>query len=583
MKKYRGILVLTWFLLFALLTGCGGVAETDFVSDTDTETDTEAGIVTETEAEPIRETEAEAESESETERETETETEPETETELETEPEQPLVEPAVLWEENGAVLRLYNEASGARAVLYKAPDAGFLGDAYAVELSLDGETWYPLDVWTARVAVQIASSVYDLYTTNFVNFDVEGQAFLRVTPRADGAVKIRPEGWVRSAAAGDATVIRITEACQLSLEVGGDLYRNLQIFANPIEVVDKTDPDIIYLEAGLYTAENCDLITCSVSTDNGVEVYTPVLHVPAGKTLYLSGGAVVQAMIHFDTVEDASVRGRGVIDHYLWNRANNIRASEPKPSPAGIRVENSKNITVEGVIVRNSQAYSIYAGNTAGLTVDNFKCISAAQWSDGFDAMATSDVVIKNSFFRTNDDCIAIYGSRWNNKGDSRNYEIYDCILWADNAHAINMGNHGSNDASNSDIIENIYFHDIEILEVHSINWTGAFSVMCGGENILRNVTLERFNVEFTKSDLIRLRFTMDAEHYGFSLENFTFRDIYFIPREGQKAGVYLEGLNKWRSIKGVVFENVYVGNEKLTARSSAFHKNEYVTNFTFR
>jgi polygalacturonase len=339
---------------------------------------------------------------------------------------------------------------------------------------------------------------------------------------------------------------------------------------------------VIYLEAGVYTAENCELITYSEANQNGVTVYTPVLHVPSGKTLYLSGGAVVQAMVHFNGCENSSVRGRGVVDHYPWNRANNIRASEPKPYPAGIRVENSKNVLVEGVIVRNAQAYSIYAGNTVGLTVDNFKCISAAQWSDGFDSMATSDVVIKNSFFRTNDDCIAIYGSCWNNKGDSRNYEIYDCVLWADNAHAINMGNNGSNNPSDPDIIENIYFHDIEILEVHSINWTGAFSVMCGGENILRNVTVERFNVAFTKSDLIRLRFTMDGEHYGSSIENFVFRDIYFAPREGQRVGVYLQAHSKWRAISGIRFENVYIGNEKLTARSSLLHKSDYVSKLTF-
>ena len=227
--------------------------------------------------------------------------------------------------------------------------------------------------------------------------------------------------------------------------------------------------------------------------------------------------------------------------------------------------------------------YSIYAGNTNGLVVDNIKAISAAQWSDGFDSMATSNVVIKNCFFRTNDDCIAIYGSRWNNKGDSRNYEVYDCILWADNAHAINMGNHGSNLASDPDVIENIWFHDIEILEVHSINWTGAFSVMCGGENILRNVTVERVNAEFSQSDLIRLRFVRDSEHYGTVIENFTFRDIYFEPKGVQEVGVYLQGQSKARPVKGVTFENVWIGNQKITATSPMLHKNLYVSGLTFR
>ncbi len=576
MKRNIGIILTVWVLLLCLLVGCGeaaveGSLEAEGETVVETEPETEAEEKTETEVKP------------ETEVKTETETVIESESETETETEPPYEEPAEMFEENGAVLRLYDKASGSRAVLYKAPDDSFLGGAFRVELSLDGENWYPIDVWTARVAVQVFSNIYDLHTTYFVNFDVEGQALLRVTPRAGGAVEVRPTGRSKPKTSGDSTVITIYKACQLSFEVGGNIYENLQIFANPIETVDKNDPNVIYLESGLYTGENCDLITYSKSTSNGVTVYTPVLHVPSGKTLYLSGGAVVQAMVHFNDCENSSVQGRGVIDHYQWNRASNIRASEAKPYPAGVRVENSRNVLVEGVIVRNAQAYSIYAGNTVGLTVDNFKCISASQWSDGFDAMSTSDVVIRNSFFRNNDDCIAIYGSRWSNKGDSRNYEIYDCVLWADNAHAINMGNHGGNNPSDPDVIENIYFHDIEILEVHSINWTGAFSVMCGGTCVLRNVTLERFNVEFTQSDLIRIRYVEDGGYYGTSIENFTFRDIYFTPKAGQVVRIYLTGLDRKHTIKGVTFENVYIGDEKVTAKSSLLDKNEYVSKLTFK
>ena len=196
--------------------------------------------------------------------------------------------------------------------------------------------------------------------------------------------------------------------------------------------------------------------------------------------------------------------------------------------------------------------------------------------------MATEDAVVRNCFFRTNDDCIAVYASRWNNKGGSRNIEIYDCVFWADNAHAINIGNHGNGNPSDPDVIENIYFHDIEILEVHSVNWTGAFSVMCGGENILRNITAERFNVAFSQSDLIRLRFTKDADHYGTTIENFTFRDIFFHPRQGQKVGIYLRGYSRTRTIKNIHFDNVWIGDEKITANSRLLHEDLHVSGLTF-
>lgn len=491
--------------------------------------------------------------------------------------------PPVSVEEGGAVLKIFDAASGSKAITYSAPDDSFLGDSYAVDLSIDQENWYPIDVWSARVAVQTSSNVYDIYTTYFVNFDFSGKVYLRITPKNSGSVELRPAGNATVCSqSNNTTVISIEEACQVSFEVDGDIYGNLQIFANPIEEIDKTDENIIYLSSGLYTAENCDMIEIFAMSVGNEKIDTPVLAVPSGKTLYLSGGAVVQAMITIENCNNSAIKGRGIIDQLLWNRENNIRSSESKPVPKGINIANSKNVTVEGVIVRDSLAYSIYAGNTTGITVDNFKAIAAAQWSDGFDAMSCSDVEIYNSFFRNNDDCIAVYGSRWSNKGDSRNYEIYNCILWADNAHAINIGNHGSNDATAPDTIENIYFHDIDILEVHSINYTGAFRIACGGENIIRDITLENFNVQFSRSDLIRLHIISDSGYFGATVEDITFKNIKFTPNEGQNVGIYLQGLNTERMIKNITFENVFIGDEEISASSSLLYTNSYVSGLNF-
>lgn len=572
MKNRILVAIAVCLLLVLALAACGDAVETG----TETESETETERLTDTESQ------TETETDTETETETETKSETETETEVETEPEPP----AVVEEEGGAVLKLYNKENGARAILYKAPDDSFLGDAYFAELSVDGETWYPLDVWTARVALQTTHDVYDLYTTYFVNFDFEGEVLLRVTPADRGDVKVRPIGKTTVAEQTEkATTLHIEKPCQFSFEVGGNIYENLQIFANPVEEIDRTDPDVIYLEAGLYTAENCEWIKNVKETVDGVVVYKPKLFVPSGKTLYISGGAVVQAQIVFSGCNDSSAMGRGVIDLLPWNRANNIRASEAKASPIGFRVENSENVLIEGVIVRDSVGYSIHGGSSEGITVDNFKAIAATQWSDGIDTMACSDVIIRNSFLRTNDDCIAIYGSRWAHKGDSRNYEIYNCVFWADNAHAINIGNHGSGDPSDPDIIENIYFHDIDVLEVHSINTTGAFRVACGGENIVRNITLERINMEGTRSALLRLHFVNDANSggtWGGTISNTTFRDIFFDPREGQTVKAYLQGHDENRSVRNVYFDNVWVGDEKIDADSPLLEQNSYVYDVTF-
>ncbi|WP_211253740.1 hypothetical protein [Flavobacterium daejeonense] len=51
--------------------------------------------------------------------------------------------------------------------------------------------------------------------------------------------------------------------------------------------------------------------------------------------------------------------------------------------------------------------------------------------------MSCSDVEIDNVFMRNSDDCITIYGHRWDFYGDARNYFIHNAVLWADVAYLI--------------------------------------------------------------------------------------------------------------------------------------------------
>lgn len=74
--------------------------------------------------------------------------------------------------------------------------------------------------------------------------------------------------------------------------------------------------------------------------------------------------------------------------------------------------------------------------------------------------MSCRDVLIEECFLRTSDDCIAIYGSRWDNRGDSRNITVRKTSVWADVAHPLMIGTHGDHE-KDGDLIENILFEDI--------------------------------------------------------------------------------------------------------------------------
>lgn len=127
--------------------------------------------------------------------------------------------------------------------------------------------------------------------------------------------------------------------------------------------------------------------------------------------------------------------------------------------------------------------YSIFIGQSEQIVIDNFKSFSTRGWSDGIDIMSSSEVRIQDVFMRNSDDCIAIYGSRWDFYGDTRNISVRDSILWADVAHPLMIGTHGDHER-NGDTIESIVFANIDILNHHEPqeNYWGHWRLMPGIE-----------------------------------------------------------------------------------------------------
>lgn len=121
---------------------------------------------------------------------------------------------------------------------------------------------------------------------------------------------------ITPAISGNTMTFSLSGPMKLSVEVNGNINRNLMIFANPLEVnpPSPTDPDVIYLGPGLYQQD-----------------YT----VPSGKTLYIAGG---QGGINMDNATNAKLIGRGVLD---------------RPDKIGISAHFTNQITIDGIIVNN--------------------------------------------------------------------------------------------------------------------------------------------------------------------------------------------------------------------------------------
>ena len=466
---------------------------------------------------------------------------------------------------------------GSTAVAYACPDRSMVSTLYfSVYMSLDQINWVPIEVYLADTRTQIVSTpeTYEDHTTYYTMFDFEGEAYLKVkynNPTKNFSTKIRPVNNAESVEINPTAkteIIKFTKTCQLSYEVNGDIYYNLHIFANPLENYNLTG-EVIYLAPGIYTADNCDYIK-NVNKSDGSKA--PTLVLKTNQTLYIAGGAVVKAGIQTTNARNVKIMGRGIVDMRTLNCGSH---------PA-VNVSFCNSVLIDGLMFCDPAYYTVFAGQSSDLRISNIKSISYTIWSDGVGTMACNNVKVSNSFFRTNDDGLAIYASTSDYYGDAYNHEYFKCVLWADNAHAINIGNLGSGDRYNRDYIYNIKFRDLDILEVHSMESSGAIHFACGSENIIKDFLFEDIRVDdFTRSDLLKIHFIEnEVNGVGYSISNIKFKNIYYT--DVDPKGIIIKGYSAERTVKDIYFENLYVNGRKATKNTLNLITNEFASNIVF-
>lgn len=423
-------------------------------------------------------------------------------------------------------------------------------DDYTVRVRIPGGEWKDLFEYKVQVdmdAVQNAS---------MVQFDM-GETVEVMVKKNNGTIRevdIRPlNNNIRYRQTKNAILFKLDKPQYLSVEFNGDRLHNLHLFANPLETE-------IYKEAV-----------------NGVMYFGPGVHrpldlpnnqirIPANTTVYLAPGAVLKAKLLVDGVENVRIIGRGILDHPI----------------RGIEVTNAKNVTIDGITVVNPEHYTVFGAGTEGLTVKNLKSFSCKGWSDGIDLMCCRDVLIDNVFLRNSDDCIALYNHRWNWWGGSANIIVQNAVLWADIAHPINIGGHGDSESPIGEVIENLIFRQIDILEhdEDDVLYQGCMAIDCGDKNLVRNVLFEDIRVEnIQEGRLFHLNIRFNKKYDkapGGGIEDITFRNITY-DGVGENPSL-IKGIDSNRKVKNVLFENVMINGQRMIDLKG-FATNEFIEN----
>lgn len=423
----------------------------------------------------------------------------------------------------------------ASLVTYPAPAGAPLKQDFTVKVRETGGQWKTVDVYSQKVD-QVIDTKHHPEEASMAYFDFEGEVEVQVTSNK-GAIntsRIRPLSYgISQTVNGNSLTFKLDKPRNLSVEVNGDIFHNLHLFANPIDVnvpKKKKAKNLIYFGPGIHQLPGGSLL------------------VPSGKTVYVAGGAIVRGTIRVKNAHDVKVLGRGYVG--LVSRG------------AGVSIENSRNVLVEGLVMTQCPT-----GGSDGVTIRNVKSISWYGWGDGMNVFASSNVLYDGVFCRNSDDCTTIYATRGGYYGSSRNVLMQNSTLWADVAHPIFIGIHGN--VERPDTIENALYKNIDILDhcETQLDYQGCMAINSGDDNLIRNIRFEDIRVEdFRKGQLVNLRVFFNKKYCkapGRNVEDISFKNISY---NGTHAEVsIIEGYDKDRMVKNVRFENLRINGKQIS------------------
>ncbi|CAN7434473.1 glycosyl hydrolase family 28 protein [Phenylobacterium sp. LjRoot225] len=408
-------------------------------------------------------------------------------------------------------------------------------DDFTVRVRQPGGAWR--DLYEYDVEVDLDKPQH----ASMARFDFDGPVEVAIE-KNNGDVRrvaVRPASAGVTPRLGKDGLVYLTldRPANLSVEFDGDRLHNLHLLAGRPDEPPKPGPDVVVYEPGLHKPP-------------ADATYFPVR---SNQTIYVAGGAVLQGQFRLDGVENVRIYGRGIID----------RQQEQ------FLVHDSRNVTVEGLTFINSKYGTIACGGSKDVRFLDLKAFSAGQWSDGINVFACEGVTVDHAFIRTSDDSVAIYATRKDGTGDTRNVRVANSTFWPDVAHAMFVGLHGNTPAPN--VIENVAFSNIDVLEVDEDDpeYEGVMAISAGDSNLVRHISFGDVRVEhIQEGKLFNVRVVFNGKYNtspGKGVEDVVFRNISFTGAGAPSASL-LSGYDAERRVRGVVFDNVTIAGRKLKA-----------------
>ena len=462
-------------------------------------------------------------------------------------------------------------------------------DDFTVEIFRNG-CWEEIFVHNAEVSDYAANPAAG-YVQHDMGFAMFTDAFaaplkVRVTRRAGtfSKVEIRPlsYGIVPNVQTPNSVEFELGDPAQkVSVEFDGNRMENLFILPDLPDTAIPMGANVTYFGPGVHNAGVIRIANES------------------GRILYLDEGAVVLGRIEAENAANLTIRGRGV---FCSSQEDHGAGRRPQ-----MEFRNCDNLKIEGILLRDTPNWTLKIVGSTGVHIDNIKEIGWIMNSDGMDFICCRDVLVENTFQRNYDDNVTIKafnatpeyiashtntdgsysdGAIWMVAGlrdfEVCNYEIRNCVFWADKAHNMLVGPEARGIA-----FRNIRFHDNIVLENRQDDgiYPGAMAVMIADDGTFEDIAFENIIVEDIDGGKVFCAHFTNAWAfdglYGQWARNITLRNIAYTGTRATPS--WIRGRSDAQSIDGVTIGNFTVNGAPVTDGSGPHLEiNGYVRNVTF-
>jgi hypothetical protein len=149
------------------------------------------------------------------------------------------------------------------------------------------------------------------------------------------------------------------------------------------------------------------------------------------ESVYIDKDALVFGNVYAENAKNIRIFGNGLLDDSCEER---VASSCYAPYTVGnMKFYDCEDISIEGVLMRNSAIWCINLFHCFGVKVDNVKIFG--QWrynTDGVDIVNSQNIAIQNSFIHSFDDTVSIKGIDRYALTDVENISVDNCVLWCD-------------------------------------------------------------------------------------------------------------------------------------------------------